>query len=209
MLSILIANSKGGSGKSTLATNLAGAFAQAGHQVLLADADRQGSALAWAERRPPSARPIAVANWTKAPGEVPRGIDRLVIDAAAGLKKGGVEELIAQADLVIMPVLPSAFDQVASLAFLAKLDELKAIRKNRKGIAVVGNRMRERTLAAQRLDRFLAGLGHAVVARLRDSQAYGEAAAAGLSIFELKAARNAALREDWQPLLDYVEHGLL
>jgi hypothetical protein len=46
------------------------------------------------------------------------------------------------------------------------------------------------------------------VARLRDSQAYGEAAAKGQSIFEMKGIRSA-LRQDWQPLIDYIEHGVL
>jgi chromosome partitioning protein len=108
-----------------------------------------------------------------------------------------------------MPVLPSTFDQQASQAFLEKLDELKPIRKNRKGVAIVGNRMRDRTRAAARLDRFLAGMGHTVVARLRDGQAYGEAAEVGLSIFELKGVRTRAIREDWQPLIDYIEQGIL
>lgn len=209
MLSILIANSKGGSGKSTLATNLACALALAGHRVMLADADRQRSTLAWGGRRPAIATPITIADWAKGPANVPRDITRLVIDGPAGLRKGGVEELIAEADLVIMPVLPSSFDQQASQAFLAKLDELKPIRKNRKGIAIVGNRMRERTKAAQRLDRFLSGLGHTVVARLRDSQAYCEAAETGLSVFELKGVRTQTIRDDWQPLIDYIEHGIL
>ena len=209
MLSILIANSKGGSGKSTLATNLAGALALAGHKVLLADADRQRSSMAWAARRPATARPIIVADWVKSRGAVPRDVTRLIIDGPAGLRKGDVEELIASADLVVMPVLPSTFDQEASRAFLAKLDELKPIRKNRKGIAIVGNRMRDRTRAAGRLDRFLSGLGHTVIARLRDSQAYGEAAESGLSIFDLKGVRTRTLHEDWQPLMDYIEQGIL
>jgi chromosome partitioning protein len=209
MLSILIANSKGGCGKSTLATNLAGALALAGHKVLLADADRQRSSLAWAARRPATARQIEVVDWVKSPSAVPRDVTRLVIDGPAGLRKGDVEELIASADLVVMPVLPSTFDQEASRAFLAKLDELKPIRKNRKGVAIVGNRMRDRTNAAGRLDRFLSGLGHTVIARLRDSQAYGEAAEAGLSIFDLKGSRTKLLREDWQPLMDYIEQGIL
>jgi chromosome partitioning protein len=209
MLSILIANSKGGCGKSTLATNLAGALALAGHEVMLADADRQRSSLAWAQRRPPTAKPITVADWVKGPTEIPRNITRIIIDGPAGLRKGGVEELIDEADLVIMPVLPSTFDQHASQAFLAKLAELKPIRKNRKGIAIVGNRMRDRTKAAQRLDRFLAGLGQTVVARFRDSQAYGEAAEMGLSIFELKGIRTQSIRDDWQPLIDYIEEGIL
>ena len=209
MLSILIANSKGGCGKSTLATNLAGALAVAGHTVMLADADRQRSSLAWAARRSPTARPIMTADWVKSTGDVPRDVTRLVIDGPAGLRKGDVEELIASADLVVMPVLPSTFDQEASRSFLAKLEALKPIRKNRKGVAIVGNRMRERTKAAIRLDQFLSGLGHTVVARLRDSQAYGEAAEAGLSIFDAHSARARAIQEDWRPLMDYIEEGIL
>jgi chromosome partitioning protein len=209
MLSILIANSKGGCGKSTIATNLSAHMALAGHQVMLADADRQKSSLEWAERRPQTAGPIEVANWTKGPLEVPRHITRLIVDGPAGLRKSEVEDLIERVDLVVMPILPSVFDQRASDSFLAKLDELKSIRKNRKGVAIVGNRVRERTKAAERLDKFLAGLGHAVVTRLRDSQAYGDAAAAGLSIFEMKGARLAPLKADWRPLIDYIEHGVL
>ena len=208
MSTILIANSKGGCGKSTLSTNLAAALAAAGHEVMLADADRQKSSSAWLKRRPKTAKPITLADWTKGPGEVPKKITRLVIDGPAGLRKDGFEALVAQADLVVMPVLPSSFDQDASTDFLEKLEGLKSIRKNRKGVAIVGNRMRDRTRAADRLDQFLSKLGHAVVARLRDSQAYGEAAAQGLSIFEVKGLRTP-LREDWKPLIDYIEHGVL
>lgn len=208
MITILIANSKGGCGKSTLSINLAAALALAGQDVMLADADRQKSSLAWSKRRPKTAKPITVADWTKGPGEVPKRITRLIIDGPAGLRKDGFETLVAEADLIVMPVLPSSFDQDASTAFLEKLDSLKSIRKNRKGVAIVGNRMRDRTRAAERLERFLAGLGHAVVARLRDSQAYGEAAAQGLSIFEIKGVRTQ-LRDDWKPLIDYIEHGVL
>jgi len=208
MLSILIANSKGGCGKSTLSTNLAAALALAGQQVLLADADRQRSSLAWAERRPSTVASIAVADWSKGVGEAPKGITRLVIDGPAGLRKDDFDDLVEQADLVIMPVLPSTFDHDASVAFLEKLDSVKSIRKNRKGVAIVGNRMRDRTRAATRLDHFLTGIGHTVIARLRDSQAYSDAAASGLSIFEMKGLR-AVIREDWQPLIDYIEHGVL
>jgi len=208
MHSILIANSKGGCGKSTLATNLSVALALGGQTVLLADADRQRSSLAWAERRPRTATPVTVADWTKGVGEIPKDVTRLVIDGPAGLRKDDFDTLVDQADLVIMPVLPSTFDHEASAAFLEKLDAVKSIRKNRKGVAIVGNRMRDRTRAAERLDRFLSGLGHTVVARLRDSQVYSDAAATGLSVFEIKRLRGA-IREDWQPLIDYIEHGVL
>ena len=48
---ILIGGEKGGTGKTTLATNLAAMRALAGHDVLLVDTDRQGSAAAWALKR--------------------------------------------------------------------------------------------------------------------------------------------------------------
>jgi chromosome partitioning protein len=208
MITILIANSKGGCGKSTLSTNLAAALALAGHEVMLADADRQKSSLRWAGRRPATTRTVTAADWTKGPGEIPKKITRLIIDGPAGLRKNGFDDLVGAADLIVMPVLPSSFDQDASTLFLEKLDSLKSIRKNRKGVAIVGNRMRDRTRAAERLERFLGGQGHAVVARLRDSTLYGEAALQGLSIFEMKGVR-APLRDDWKPLIDYIELGIL
>lgn len=48
---ILIGGEKGGTGKSTIATNLAAYLAQRGKDVLLLDADRQGTAANWATER--------------------------------------------------------------------------------------------------------------------------------------------------------------
>ena len=48
---IAIFGEKGGTGKTTLATNLAGMRAAANRDVLIIDADRQGSASYWTEKR--------------------------------------------------------------------------------------------------------------------------------------------------------------
>ena len=48
---LLIGGEKGGTGKTTVATNLAALRAAAGHDVLLVDTDRQGSAAAWCQLR--------------------------------------------------------------------------------------------------------------------------------------------------------------
>ena len=48
---IAVLNQKGGSGKTTIATHLAAHSALQGKRTVLADADPQGSATRWAERR--------------------------------------------------------------------------------------------------------------------------------------------------------------
>ncbi len=205
MISILVANIKGGCGKSTVATQLAGAFAAAGHPTALADVDGQRSSLGWLKRRPVTAAPVIGLDWTKDIGETPRGVTRLVIDAPAAMKKGAIEDLVRQADVIVLPVLPSAFDEGATTRFLSRLDDLKPIRRNRKPVAVLGNRMKARSKASAELDKFLAEVGHQVVARLRDSAAYAELARDGLSLFDLRSPRAKTLREDWAPLLAFIE----
>lgn len=204
MLAILVANIKGGCGKTTVATHLAAAFAKTGQTVALADVDRQRSSLGWIGRRPPTAAPLVGLDWTKDIHAPPKGVHRLVIDAPAALKTKQIEDLVRMADLVVLPVLPSVFDEQATRRFLDKLEELKSIAKNKKPVAVVGNRMRQRTKAADRLDDFLGGVGHTVVARLRDSQVYPDVAASGLSLFDLTVKRAAEHRADWDPLLAYL-----
>lgn len=205
MLTILVANIKGGCGKTTVATHLAAASAVAGLPTALADLDRQRSSLGWLERRPDKAPALAGLDWTKEVSGAPRGIRRLVIDAPAALKTRQIEDLVRMADLVVLPVLPGAFDEQATQRFLGKLEELKSIAKNRKSVAVVGNRMRARTKAADRLDQFLGGIGHKVATRLRDSQIYADSAATGLSLFDMPGKRAAEHRGDWEPLLAYID----
>src|SRR5882757_5157546 len=124
MKSILVANSKGGCGKTTIATSLAGAFADAGNSVLLADADRQGSSLAWSLSRPEHLAQIQYADWSKRIGTIPKGLHYLIIDGPAGIRETQVEALLDTVDIIVMPVLPSVFDQNASSEFLAKLEDL-------------------------------------------------------------------------------------
>ena len=65
--------------------------------------------------------------------------------------------------------------------------------------------MKPRSKASIELDLFLGGVGHEVVARLRDSAVYAEVARDGLSLFDLRGARAKGLREDWEPLLAFIE----
>ncbi|WP_421723356.1 division plane positioning ATPase MipZ [Bauldia sp.] len=205
MISILVANAKGGCGKTTVATNLATAFANAGLVTALADADRQRSCLGWFKRRPKDAPRIAALDWHKRDGKLPDDIDRLVIDSGAGLRSRHVQDLLKRADIVVMPVLPSVFDERATKAFLKKVEALKPIRKGKKPVAVIGNRLRARTKAETELETFLAKLGHDVAARLRDRSTYQDVARRGLGVFDLSPARRAGVVDDWLPLIHLIE----
>lgn len=205
MLSILVTNSKGGCGKTTIATNLAGAFANTGFRTVLADCDRQKSSLAWARLRPDGAPGITALNWTKDITKVPKSTQRLVIDAPAALRRNQVVGLLREADIVLLPVLPSLFDENTTRRFLTLLDKLKPIRKGKREVALIGNRVRLRTTAATRLDRFLDDLGHRAVTSLRDTQFYPTAALSGLSLFDIGTKRAGNFLQDWRPLLSFID----
>ena len=204
MITILVANTKGGCGKTTVATHLAAALAAEGRRTALADADRQRSSLQWARLRPGTAAPIAALDWVDEPTTPPRGTERLVIDGAAAMRKKQVFELVRQADVIVVPILPSAFDQSSTAAFLDRLGELKAVRKSRKPVGILRNRVRPRTRAAARLLQFLQRIEHADLGALPDRAVYNEVAADGLSIFDLPGGRALSLRRDWDGLLRYL-----
>ncbi|MEW6165837.1 MAG: ParA family protein [Pseudomonadota bacterium] len=202
MQTFLIANPKGGVGKSTLATNLAGWFARSGRSTMLGDIDRQQSSREWLRIRSP-ALPY-IASWEIRPGEParpPKEATHVVLDTPAGLHGKKLVQVLRQIDRIIVPLAPSLFDILATRAFLDELLEEKRVKKHRVEIAVVGMRVDARTRAAGELERFLVGTGLPVVAHLRDTQNYVQAAAHGMTIFDLPAARAAQDWEQWAPLL--------
>lgn len=203
--SILIANPKGGAGKSTLATNLAGWLARQGHQVMLGDIDRQQSAREWLRLRHPALPRIA--GWNIEPGQParpPKGTTHAVLDTPAGLHGKKLAQVLKLVDRVIVPVQPSLFDILATRTFLDALLEEKAVRRHDKFVAVVGMRVDARTRAAQELERFLAAQGLPVLTLLRDTQNYVQAAAHGMTLFDLPGSGAARDREQWQPIFDWL-----
>ena len=205
MISVLVANAKGGCGKTTIATNLASAFANAGLETALADSDRQRSCLAWLKKRPETAAPIQTLDWRKTIDKPPRDVERLVIDSGASLKSGRVRQILRQADVLVMPVLPSFFDEVATRRFLRSVDAIKPIKKGKKPVVVIGNRVRAGTHAERELREFLAGLGHDVVTPLSARSIYQQVARQGLGVFDLPPSRRKGIIEDWLPLLRLIE----
>ena len=206
MKGFLVANPKGGSGKSTLATNLAGYFAHRGHDVMLGDIDRQQSAREWLATRPfelPTIETWAIGHDNVA--RPPKGTTHVVLDTPAGLGGKLLDKVLKLSTRVIVPVQPSTFDMRATRYFLEALLDEKVVRKGRADVAVIGMRVDARTRAAGELERFLASFELPVLAYLRDTQVYVQAAAAGMTLFDLPRSRAERDLEQWQAILDWVE----
>ena len=202
MKSILIANSKGGSGKTTLATNLAGYFATQGASVVLSDLDRQQSSTQWIARRPAD---IAIIHPHSARSKAQNiSPDWLITDSPAGLREDKLSDAVKQADCIIVPIQPSAFDIGATRDFLDILAEEKAIRKNKTFVALVGMRVNVRTNAAVGLAEFMQQTGFPVLTYLRSAQVYALAAEQGLSLFDMRPSLVEQDLQQWLPLLDWV-----
>ena len=202
MQAILIANPKGGSGKTTLSTNIAGYLASRGHKVAMLDLDRQKSASQWLSSRPPSLPAIGSLHSEEGKSAA---ADWLVIDSPAGLHGKNLDHALKLVHKVIVPIAPSLFDIQASREFLEILSREKVVRKGKTFVGVVGMRMAPHTRAATTLEQFIAGLDLPVLAYLRETQAYVNAAFEGKTLFDLPPYLAERELEQWTYLLNWLE----
>ncbi len=201
---VVVANPKGGVGKSTLSTQLAGYWASRGHAVVLGDADRQQSSRMWLSLRPPQASPIAT--WSVSLDGLarpPRGTTHLVLDTPAGLKGRRLDEVMRLATRIVVPLQASVFDMHATQQFLVELADRK--KADKVPVGVVGMRVDERTIAAEKLRDFVQSLGLPVLGYLRHTQNYVHLAAQGLTLFDVAPARVARDIEQWRDLCEWVD----
>lgn len=204
MMIVAVVNTKGGSGKTTVATHLAAHFAYKGFVTGLADLDPQESAAGWLARRPYTLPAIQGIDLEKA--KPPKSLERLVVDAPAALKRKAVAEMVETADVLVIPVLPSVFDEDGTRRFLKHIEDLNPVKKGKRDVCFIANRVRLRSRAADRLDAFLADMNFPVMARLRDTLIYANLAAEGQSLFDVGGARLDDHRRDWRSLLDYLDN---
>jgi chromosome partitioning protein len=109
---IAVLNQKGGSGKTTISTNLAHSLKLDGSNVLLVDADPQGSVRDWNEANEGNILPVVGLDretLAKDLQAISHGYDWVVIDGAPQIAKLSAAAVKA-ADLVLIPVQPSPYD---------------------------------------------------------------------------------------------------
>ena len=109
---IAVLNQKSGSGKTTIAINLAHALRRQGKDVLIVDADPQGSARDWSENSADGVCPVVGLDRETLSRDLPavtESFDWVVIDGPpqlAGISAAAVKV----ADAVLIPVQPSPYD---------------------------------------------------------------------------------------------------
>lgn len=203
MLTISVSNIKGGSGKTTVATSLAAWCASRGLRTGLADLDRQKGSLTWLRRRPKDAPAIRGYDMTDGVEDPSGKLDVLVVDGVAAMRRKVTRDVVQESDCILIPVLPSILDEDGTRRFLSQIAEMKPIRKGKRRVGFVANRLRPRTHAATRLDVFLAAQPYPTVAHLRDTSFYTAAAQGGIGIGELSGRRAQPFQDEWTPLLDF------
>ncbi len=183
---IALMSQKGGAGKSTLAAHLAVAAQAKGLQVKVFDCDPQGSLMSWsAIRKGDLVQAVQPRNLREALSKV--SADLVIVDTAGQIDGLDTLEPMLCADLVLVPVRPSAFDIAATHRTLALL---KA--NNKKGLVVLSSaplRAPEIAMARQAL----AGSTPIAETVIHDRRPFSRAIQTGRSVGEMDATSPAAI----------------
>lgn len=209
-------NTKGGCGKTTVATNLASYCSSQGYGTALFDYDRQASATRWLKERsadhtfihgvaafsPP--KQGTTRAWQM---QVPTGTRFIITDTPAGHAGVDMEDRVAETDVILIPVLPSTIDIHSTSDFIHDLLAIGKARERNKKLAIIANRTRQRTKAADKLERFLETLDIPVIATLRDTQNYLHAAEQGVGVHELVDQDTRKDSAAWSAILSWLHRG--
>jgi chromosome partitioning protein len=213
MNTTLVINAKGGVGKSTITTNLASYFAARDIPTTIAEFDPQGSSLNWLAQRSSDARKINGADLSSRIGAgfangrrvIPRETRQLIIDAPAGPSRLLLQDLLARAQSILIPVAPSSIDVHATANFIKELLLVGHVRFRNIRVAVIANRVRNSKPVYAPLERFVSTLGITFLGRVTDSDVYIEAAETGLGVFDLPAEGAAAEQREFMPIARWVQ----
>lgn len=181
---------KGGSGKTTLSVHTAVAAEERGERVCIIDADPQESATAWARARQVETPIVATAQAGELEAAIAAARDErmtLVIVDAPPHATPAASQIAKRADLVIVPVRPSAFD----LAAVPAAVEIIKAAKVRGGFVLSACPFRAPEIEETRLA--LGGYGLPVVpGEVTDRRAFARAITTGSAVTEFEGEGKAA-----------------
>ncbi len=215
MRTIMVLNSKGGCGKTTIVTNLAGYYAAIGLPVVLKDFDPQGSSIEWLKQRPYS-KPVihGISPFRSKSGStrswqmrIPPETKRIIIDTPAGIDLQRHSSIMKNVDKILIPVQQSAIDIRATAMFIQELHKLFRISPTNAVIGIVANRANQNTPSFFALQRIFNNLDFEFITVLNQSENYAQAAESGISVLEHDSPFAEQSKQDWQPLIDWLEEG--
>jgi chromosome partitioning protein len=176
-LSIAFVNLKPGTGKTTSAVWLAHVFAEAGHTVLLVDADPSGSALEWSdlaaaasESSPQRGFPFQIValpsrNLHRRVPEIAPTDGVVVIDAPQLEDHLGIaQSALRYADEIVIPCAPTPVEINRTTPVREEIVEVEAVRARPARSAVLLNRCVTRAHSPATARAALEGLGYDVLA---------------------------------------------
>lgn len=195
---IALLNQKGGVGKTTLATHIAGELAMQGSSVILLDADPQGSALDWTQRRSQNGLPrlfsaVGLARETlhqEAP-ELARRCDHIVMDGPPRIAALARSALLA-ADLVLIPVQPSPYDVWASAEMVSLIREAQVFRPALRAAFVINRRISTTVIGREARNALTDQPLPSLLSEVRQRIVFADSVARGQLARELDADSNAA-----------------
>lgn len=207
---VAVLNEKGGCGKTTIATNLARGFQLEGLDVLIVDSDVQGSARDWGaaqnEVDTPAVvgmdRPVLHKNIPK----IAEGNDVVVVDGAARAEKMQTSAIKA-ADLVLIPVQPSAYDIWSSETLVELVQARREVAGKPDAAFVVSRQIVGTNLAGEAQNALESFDLPVMEGRTAQRVIYAEAASQGLSVLDVDSSSKAAgemrqIVEDTLAILD-------
>ena len=185
---IAVINQKGGTGKTTLALNLAAGLARRAPTAVI-DADPQRSISQWIAMGDETRDLSAATQIGTAPAATIARLKHehryVVVDCPPAVQGAVVEAVMASADVVLIPVLPSPLDLWASVEMAALVNQ--AQQKNRALQAyLVLNQVETRNALSRVMQQAVAEFDLPLLrASLQRRAAYRSAAVDGVSVYAL------------------------
>jgi chromosome partitioning protein len=204
---VLVGIEKGGTGKTTIASSLAAMRAMAGKDVLLVDADHQGSAAEWArvradeaEKRPLAGLTCVSKHGTKAGHDIVQmksRFDDVIVDAG-GRDSVELRSAMVIAERMVMPVRPSQFDTWTLGPMIRLVNEARALGNELTPILVINaSSPNPQVKEAEELAKGLAEYEEFYIspAVLCDRIAYRRAVIDGMCVLEMPSPDQKAVAE--------------